>query len=203
MNTGRSALVRRHGLEQLATPGARGAAARDGGIEVTLRPDVALATVMVLKGRKAEFERRVKELFGLELPAQPRRVAHGPIAFVWGGPGHWLASTEAADGAAFEGQLRQQLADLASVCDQSDARILLRIGGRHAREALAKGLMLDLHPRAFAPGDAAVTNVAHVGVHFWQLDAAPTYEFAVPRGLAESFWHWLMEAAAEFGVTVR
>ena len=62
--------------------------------------------------------------------------------------------------------------------------------------------MIDLHPRAFGPGDAAVTSVAHVGVHLWQIDAAPTYELAVPRSLAAAFWHWLVESAAEFGGTI-
>ena len=62
--------------------------------------------------------------------------------------------------------------------------------------------MIDLDPRAFAPGDAAVTSIAHVGAHFWQLDAAPTYEFAVFRSYSAAFWEGLVEAAAEFGVAV-
>jgi methylglutamate dehydrogenase subunit D len=43
---------------------------------------------------------------------------------------------------------------------------------------------------------------AHIGVHFWQLDAAPTYDFAVFRSFAASFCEWLLDASAEFGVVL-
>jgi methylglutamate dehydrogenase subunit D len=195
-------LTPRSGLEQLAIPGRYGAAAGDPGVSVALRTDSALATVMIRKGQGDALARRVGEAFGIEPPATPRRVTAGPIAFAWAGPGHWLASHVGMEGRTFETRLRLELADLASISDQSDARPLVRIAGVRARDALAKGVMVDLHPRAFAPGDAAVTSVAHVGVHLWQLDDVPTYEFAVPRSFAASFWHWLMASAAEFGVVV-
>jgi sarcosine oxidase subunit gamma len=68
------------------------------------------------------------------------------------------------------------------------------------REALAKGVAIDLHPRAFKTADAAATLVSHVAVQLWQVDDAPTYELAVARGFALSFWHWLATSAAEFGL---
>ena len=48
-----------------------------------------------------------------------------------------------------------------------------------------------------------MTAVAYVGVHFWQIDAVPTYEFAILRSFAIAFWEWILDAAAEFGVAVR
>jgi len=107
---------------------------------------------------------------------------------------------EGTDGAAFEARLRAALAGLASVSDQSDGRVVVRVGGPRARDTLAKGLPIDLHPRAFKPGDAAVSVVAHIAVHLWQIDPAPTYELAVPRSFAASFCDWLAAAAAEFRV---
>jgi sarcosine oxidase subunit gamma len=97
-------------------------------------------------------------------------------------------------------RLRTTLAGLAAVCGQSDGRTIVRVAGLRARDALAKGVPIDLHPGAFKPGDAAVTSVAHIGVHFWQIDALPSYEFCVFRSFASSFWQWLAEASAEFGV---
>jgi heterotetrameric sarcosine oxidase gamma subunit len=90
---------------------------------------------------------------------------------------------------------------LASVSDQSDGRVVVRVSGPHARDMLAKGVMVDLHPRAFRPGDVAVTSVAYIGAHLWQLDDTQTYELAVYRSFGVSFWRWLLEAGAEFGVT--
>ena len=59
---------------------------------------------------------------------------------------------------------------------------------------------IDLHPRAFKTGDAAATLVSHIPVQLWQIDDRPTYEFAVARSLAQSFWHWLEASAAEYGL---
>jgi sarcosine oxidase subunit gamma len=70
------------------------------------------------------------------------------------------------------------------------------------RETLAKGCPVDLHPRAFEPGDTALTAIAHMGVQLWQGDAAPTYELFVTRSMAGSFAEWLLAAAAEFGLEV-
>ena len=123
----------------------------------------------------------------------------GPIAFVWGGPGQWLAMADGEDGAAFEQRLRATLGNLASVSDQSDGRTVFRVGGERARDVLAKGVPIDLHPRAFRPGDAAVTTVAYIGAQFWQVDDTPTYEFIISRSFAAGFWEWLIDAAAEFG----
>lgn len=83
--------------------------------------------------------------------------------------------------------------------DQSDGRVVLRISGPRARDALEKGLHIDLHPRVFGPGDTALTAISYIGVHFWQLDALPTYEFTMFRSFAIAFCEWLAEAAAEFG----
>ena len=86
--------------------------------------------------------------------------------------------------------------------DLSDGRTVIRVGGPRARDALAKGVPIDLHPRVFRPGDAAVTTVAHIDAHVWQVDAAPTYEIAVSRSYAAAFLEWLIDSAAEFGVAI-
>ncbi len=101
-----------------------------------------------------------------------------------------------------EQRLRATFGNLASVCDQSDGRTVIRVGGERARDVLAKGVPIDLHPRAFRVGDAAVTSVAHISVQFWQVDETPTYEFIVSRSFAVGFWEWLTDSAAEFGYLI-
>jgi heterotetrameric sarcosine oxidase gamma subunit len=194
-------LTPRSGLEHLAAAGHHGVAEGPAGVTISLRDDLALASVMVRKGQQDALARRVRDAFGMDLPTSPKRVAAGPLALAWAGPGQWLAMA-AGEGHALAPRLQRELAALASVTDQSDGRTVVRIAGPKAREALAKGVLIDLHPRAFGPGDTAVTSVAHVGAHFWQLDAVPSYEFAVFRSFAGAFWHWLIDSAAEFGVVV-
>lgn len=195
-------LLPRTGLERLAVPGRHGESQGTPGVTLAVRSDVALATVMARSGQHDALARQVRAQFGLDLPTAPRWAAAGSVAFAWAGPGHWLAMSEAMPGHMFEHRLRTELDGLASVSDQSDGRTLIRVVGPRARDALAKGVMVDLHPRAFGPGDAAVSSVAHVGAHFWQVDDVPTFAFVVFRSLAADFWHWLAGSAAEFGVLV-
>jgi methylglutamate dehydrogenase subunit D len=172
------------------------------GVTVAERTGIALCNVLARRDAEAQLADRVRQHFGVALPSEPRHTATSPVAFAWAGPSQWLALGQETDGRAFELQLRASLAGVASVIDQSDDRAIVRVGGPRARDALAKGLHIDLHPSAFRPGDAAVTAVAYIGVHFWQIDASPTYEFAVFRSFAVAFWDWIVQAAAEFGVAV-
>jgi sarcosine oxidase subunit gamma len=177
---------------------------RPGEAEVAIAqlPQYALATVIARKGTQTRLAARVAEVFGCELPEVPRRVAAGPLAFAWAGPGRWLASTQPSEAWGFEAQLRRELADYALISDQSDALVVVGIRGPKAREALAKGLPIDLSPREFAPGQVAITVVAHMGVTLWQLDTAPTYELVMLRSYAASFCQGLVDAAAEFGLRI-
>jgi heterotetrameric sarcosine oxidase gamma subunit len=195
-------LTPRSGLEGLADPGRHGATAGKPGVWIRRRADLALVTVMARKTAQEPLIRRVRDLYALDLPAKPRRVAAGPYAFVWAGAQRWLATAEGEDGHGFAARLRHELAGLASVVDQSDGFAVIRIGGPKARSALAKGVPVDLYPRVFAAGDVAVTAAAHIGVHLWQLDDAPAYDVAVFRSYAAAFWRWLVDSAAEFGVVV-
>jgi len=193
-------LAPRPAITPATESGPRRAPGDEAAVTITTGIDYALATVMARKERTELLVRRVREVFGLELPSTPRRVAAGATAFAWAGPGHWLAMAEGIDGPVFADRLRADLVDLASVSDQSDGRVVIRIRGRRAREALAKCLPIDLHPRAFGPGDSAATTVSHMAIHIWQIDKTPTYELALSRSYAVSFFHWLVAAAAEFGV---
>ena len=176
---------------------------RPGGAGVTLMPcdDLGIATVIARKGQTAPLAERVQALFGIALPAGPKRVTAGKLAFIGTGPSQWLAVEQASgDPQAFADKLKQDLAGFASVSDQSDARAVIHVSGPAARQSLVKGLPVDLHPRVFGPGDAALTQIALIGAHIWQIDETPTYEIAVFRSLAGSFADWLIASAAEYGI---
>ena len=190
------------GLEQVAKADRHDSLPGEPGVTIALRTAIALSTVMARRDRKDALARRVQAAFGFDLPFSPRRVAMGAVSFVWAGPGHWLVVAEGVNGCELEARLRAELSGLALVSDQSDGRAVVRVSGARARSALAKGVPLDLHPLAFSPGDAAVTTVAHVGVHFWQVDEVPTYEFAVFRSFTPAFWQWLVDSSAEFGLAI-
>jgi methylglutamate dehydrogenase subunit D len=202
-------LYARSGLEHLLQPGHRGDHIGEPGAAVALRNDLALAYVLVRNSKTAELQMRVQERLGLRLPAaalhseDDSNPTPDGLGFVWAGPGRWLAKTAAQSGAALETTLRNELSGVAAIINQTDGRCVFRISGPSLREVLAKGVPLDLDPRAFGPGDTALTLVGHISVHFWQVDRTPTYEFAVPRSYAASFFEWLFAAAASRGLVVR
>ncbi len=187
-------------LDGVVAAGRYGRRTGDAGVIVSEVREVGLATVAARKGRRSAFVDAARSAFGVELPDLPRCVEGRNMAFIWSGPDQWLAYRHPAPAAGMEAALAGPFGKFAAIVDQSHGRTLLRATGPRVRDALAKGLAIDLHPREFKTGYAAVTAVAHIGVHFWQTDDRPTYEFAVPRGFALSFWHWLEASAAEFGL---
>ena len=141
-------------------------ATRPAGVNATAREGLGVASILARRGGEAALSTLVRTRYGLELPMPPRVVRNKAHAFIWAGPGQWLFIAEQKEGLA-------ELSELAAVSDQSDARAALRLSGPNVRDMLAKGCMIDLHPAAFPSGAAAMTSIAHIGVHLWRVDEQP------------------------------
>lgn len=185
----------------IARPGRFGAS-RGAGVTATLLDRLGLATLIAAPGEAHALSRIVEARLGLALPLVPKIVSGSGHDAIWAGPEQWLLRAAARDG------FRALLADLtphAAVSDQSDARAALRLSGPRVRDVLAKGVMLDLHPAAFAVGDAASTIIAYIGVQLWRLPDGPdgaVFEIMIPRSMVGSFCSWFAASAAEFGCSV-
>ncbi|HEX7374486.1 MAG TPA: sarcosine oxidase subunit gamma family protein [Steroidobacteraceae bacterium] len=182
-------------------PGSFGRQDRAPGVVIREITDFALASVLARNGRSVAAATAAESAFGVALPDRPRVVAGPGVEFIGTGPGQWLALA-APSATGIEAQIGAALPGLVSVFEQSDSRVLLEIGGERVRDVLAKGVALDLHPRAFGTGDAALTTVSHLAVQLWQTSDAPTYRLLTVRTYFGSFWHWLASSAAEFGAQV-
>jgi heterotetrameric sarcosine oxidase gamma subunit len=189
------ALARETAFQRLCKPGGPDKA----GVTVRERGSLRLAT-LVARNDVGALTTALKDKFGLALPASCKRADTDDLAIMGIGPRAWLM-TGPSESTAAE-RLQRELGSLAAVTDQSSGYGVLRISGPCARATFEKGLSIDLDPRAFKPADVAVTSCAHIGVTLWQLDEAPTYEVALSRSLAGSFWHWLTESAAEYGLHI-
>ena len=186
----------------LMSPGRHGRAVGEAGVTLCEVEGLGMASVIARKGRAADCAAAMRRAFALDLPVTPRCTGAGDLRILWAGPGQWMARGTALHSDALAERLAQALSGSASVAAQGDGRAVLRIAGSRARDTLAKGLALDLHESVFKPGDVALTSIMHMGVTIWQVDAAPTYEIALFRSFAGSFWHWISGAAAEFGCEV-
>ena len=167
-------------------------------LAIDVRETLTLASFAAFKGKKDQVKAAIRERYGVELPDTPQRVEGKDIAFIWAGPDQWIAIAERGQNRDIEVELKPLLDGLRSVVDQSDARAVVRISGPRARDVLAKGVPIDLHPRAFEANNVAITHASHIGIIFWQIDDAPAYEIAMFRSFADSFAHWLLKSSAEF-----
>ncbi|MER6158277.1 sarcosine oxidase subunit gamma family protein [Streptomyces sp. NPDC001868] len=143
---------------------------------------------------------RVEKALGVPLP---QRCGHtttsGPHTVVWLGPDEWLVVSR-AEGATVGAELREAVAGApGSVVDVSANRTTLELSGPAARQVLEKGCPLDLHPRAFGPGQAVSTTVGPVAVLLWQVDDTPTYRLFPRSSFADYLARWLIDAMSEYG----
>jgi sarcosine oxidase subunit gamma len=170
------------------------------GVTVSERTGLGIATIIA--GRdKGSFTVRMLSAFGITLEDGPgRAISHG-VSFIGISRGVWLAI--APGGPGFATDLAARLSGAAHVADQSGAYGVLRLSGPKVHDTLAKGLPVDLQPRAFAADQSAVSSIAHMGVTLWQIDDDPPgYDLLVARSTAGSFWRWLEASAHEYGLSV-
>ncbi len=170
------------------------------------RDGAAGGTPVILSERRVDIVQVMgaeAAVAGLALPKPGRAEISSDAMIVWIQPSAWLVIRPRG----VEGALAKSLAGAAgtktAVVDQSHGRAVLRLSGAHARDVLAKGCRIDLHPRAFSAGSAATTTIDHITVTIVQVDATPTYDLVLPANFAEAFLDWLGMSATEFGYEIR
>ena len=143
------------------------------------------------------FVEAVAAVAGLRLPAGPNTVARGErYDALWLGPDEWLLrSVEPAPAGGLHARLTSALAGAdAAAVDVGSGYTVLEISGAQAREALARGCPLDLHPRVFKTGQCAQSLFKTAIV------LAPTgderMDLVVRRSFADYFCRILLDAAA-------
>ena len=151
-----------------------------------------------------DFLKRVAAVLGVDLPLEPNTVAESEdVTAMWLGPDEWLLLTPPGLETALAEALAAALVEkFASVVDLSGGQTVVNVSGDHARDVLAKGCTLDLHPRAFGPGRCAQTLVSKAGVTIRQLDESPSFDLIVRRSFAGYLAQWLEDAAQEYGLAV-
>ena len=182
-------------------PGRLGRTQSPAGLTVRELTGFGAASVLARKNQAAAAVQTASQSFGVALPSTPAVSTGSGIVFVWSVPGQWLA-LEPQGNAPLEARLVAAFGAQASVFDQGGSRNLLELSGPRVRDVLAKGVSIDLHPRAFRTGDAAVTTASHLAVHLWQVADAPVYRLLVVRTYFDSLWRWLAMSAAEYGCEV-
>ncbi|UGS37051.1 sarcosine oxidase subunit gamma [Capillimicrobium parvum] len=138
-------------------------------------------------------------VLGTRLPAPGAAHSSAEIDVLWLGPDEWLVVAGDGEGDRVAQRLAAAVADAhASIVDLSAQRTVIELAGAAARDVLAKGCRLDLHPRAFAAGSCASTELARAGVILHQRSDEPLYRVFVRATFAEYLAEWLLDASAEY-----
>ncbi|MEV6981511.1 sarcosine oxidase subunit gamma family protein [Sphaerisporangium sp. NPDC051017] len=145
------------------------------------------------------------------LPIEPGTWRHsGEADILWLGPDEWLAIGDLGPAprdplaplrphniAADDAPSRHTTADNVLLTDVSAQRTTVRVAGPGARDLLAHGCALDLHPSVFGPGQCAQTMLARAQVvlmvreedEFWIL---------VRASFARYLATWIIDAATDY-----
>jgi sarcosine oxidase subunit gamma len=157
-------------------------------------------TLLDLRGdpQSAEFLASAQSALGCALPLTANTTGHGPDCDVlWLGPDAWLLVAGRA------GKINETLPiERGFLTDVSHGRAAFRVSGPRTRDLLAKGCSLDLHPRVFRAAQCAQTSLAHVGVLLHLRGDSGEFDLYCARSYAEHVWHWLAEAAMEYGYEI-
>src|SRR5262249_11975293 len=150
------------------------------------------------------FTPALHSVTGLRLPAEPNGfTTDGALACLWLGPDEWLILGPGGGEQEIAARLRAAFGDIhAAVTDASEARTTTAIAGPRARELLATGTSIDLHPRVFGPGRCVQTGFAGANIILRQTDEMPSFEILVLNSFAEHLWAWLEGGAREYRVAV-
>jgi len=197
------AYLRRSPLARLGL--AAKAAAVDSGADIIMgeRPHCCQIN---LRGNPddSRFAEALHSVTGLRLPADANSfTTEGSLACLWLGPDEWLILGAGGGEHEIVARLRAALSDIhAAVTDVSEARTTITVAGPRARELLAKGTSIDLHPRVFGPGRCVQTGFAGASIVLRQVDAVPSFEILVLNSFAEHLWSWLEGGARGYRIAV-
>lgn len=153
----------------------------------------------------AKFMQATADVLGVALPTVANTTAtanttDGETTLFWLGPDEWLAHCELARADAVLQQLRRDLAPFHHAATEvTDYYSVLELGGEAAADALARGCPLDLHERAFTPGQCAQTRFGNAAILLYKpgnMPRMPCFQIQVRWSFCNYVWDYLATVIA-------
>jgi sarcosine oxidase, subunit gamma len=166
--------------------------------------------LLMLRGGLDQMDVPARKCLGMSLPKKVGTITgDATVSAICFGPDEWLLVTGSEDEHSLHAKLSAELEGLHhQLVNVSDYYTTIELSGINARELLAKLVVIDLHPRAFAAGHAVATLLARANVWLWLnggrdggLD--PSFRIVVRRSLADYVWCLLSEAGREWGLPMQ
>lgn len=139
---------------------------------------------------------RAGRALGLEaLPATGKTAVGELGTCLWVRPDEWLIAATSGTAATIITSLEAVLSPSdGAVIDISASRVVVELRGATSRDVLASCCPLDLHPRAFGPGDCAQSLIAKASVLLHLVDGTPRWELYVRPSFVAYAVAWLSDA---------
>lgn len=195
-------LERRSALAEALARGGRDGAKGARGLRLGEIRGWSLVQVAAFAATQAELERVLQPILGTALPPRVGEVvpaSGGRQLFKTGAQQFWIVGPE-NDNLARELQLAVGPA-VGAVTPLSHSRTRIFIQGAAAREVLAQGIAVDLHPDVFRIGQFALTGLHHTPVLLHRA-AEHRFELYAMRTFARTVWDWLTDAALPWGYDI-
>jgi sarcosine oxidase subunit gamma len=150
--------------------------------------------------RDAAFVSAVQSVIGCRPPERANTVARGNgYDVMWLGPDEWLAYSATAHDASRTAPLQTKLGAalngvFASAVDVGSGYTVLEISGTRARDVLARGCPLDLHPKLFGEGQCAQSHYFKASMTLLPT-GADSFDIVVRRSFADYFVKIMLDAA--------
>lgn len=151
------------------------------------RPFLSQLNVRIREGHDA-----AAAVLGTALP-DACRFTSGIGDVLWLGPDEYLV-LGAPEGT--EAALRDAIT-VGAITDVSAQRTTVQLTGPAARDVLAHGCAIDLHPKAAPPGTCVQTLYARTGIVLLAREAGE-FTVLVRQSFAPYFAAWLADAALEY-----
>ena len=175
-----------------ARPALAGRTFESDGVRAAAVDDLTWQALTLRRGQRAALATRLDAAFGLTLPEAPGAQFAGATTLLWTGADRLVLLSQGPP----DTDLTQVVGDAADVTDLTGSQASVAITGPGARALLGKLVPIDLHPRCFGPGSAAMTLLGHFGVTLWQTDDTPSYRLSCYRSFATALWRAVRVAGA-------
>jgi sarcosine oxidase subunit gamma len=141
----------------------------------------------------------VAEVLGVAVPQTPcTAVTTGDVTVLWLGPDEWLVVAPAGRTELLE-SLDAAVDGRGAVVDVSAQRTTISLSGPRARDLLAHGCAIDLHPRVAPRGTCVQTLLALTGVVLVvRDDTASDFWILVRSSFARYLADWIVDACTEY-----
>jgi sarcosine oxidase subunit gamma len=129
---------------------------------------------------------------GLSLPDGPASPSvSGSARLFWIAPDRYWFVRSDGNGPHEAARLHAALrGHHVSILDISDSRTVFTVAGSGSRALLVGGTGIDLHPRVFRRGSAALTRFAALSVLLTQVEETPSFELFADRAAEEYLAEW-------------